>query len=128
MQFMIVENREVWWPVSVKRGVDGGKVETMTFSMKFKIFDVDDSRVILQDAQKLFVPNEGEEPKNSSDLAALIARMTTDWKDVTGPDNTPLPFNQDNLVKAMKMPNAFMSVLDAYRACASGDAGSRSGN
>lgn len=126
--FKIVAERKVWWPATLITPLDDGKTETQSFSVQFRLRDVDGNRTLVDEAnalQELTV--DGEQRPLSELYAEFVEKIAADWREVADGD-TSLPFTTSNLVLAMKVPGAFEAILQAYRGCVAGDNGSRRGN
>lgn len=126
--FKLVKERLVWWPVTVAIPADDGDVEEQSFSLKFRVRDVDGNRELLASAPAM-TPSDGGEKPLSESYAEFVEQLATDWKDVEAEkDGDKLAFNRSNLVQVMKVPGAFMAVLEAYRSCSLGEKATRAGN
>lgn len=126
--FKLVKERLVWWPVTVAIPADDGDVEEQSFSLKFRVRDVDGNRELLASAPAMTASDAGEKPLSES-YAEFVEQLATDWKDVEAEkDGDKLAFNRSNLVQVMKVPGAFMAVLEAYRSCSLGEKATRAGN
>lgn len=126
--FKLVKERLVWWPVTVAIPADDGEVEEQSFSLKFRVRDVDGNRELLASAPAMTASDAGEKPLSES-YAEFVEQLATDWKDVEAEkDGDKLAFNRSNLVQVMKVPGAFMAVLEAYRSCSLGEKATRAGN
>jgi len=124
--FKLVKERLVWWPVTVAIPADDGDVEEQSFSLKFRVRDVDGNRELLASAPAMTASDAGEKPLSET-YAEFVGQLATDWKDVED-EHAPLAFNHSNLVDVMKVPGAFMAVLEAYRSCSLGEKATRAGN
>lgn len=129
--FKVVSERKVWWPVKVAVPADGGNVDDQEFQLLFRVRDVDGNRELLASAPAIGPGDTGAKPLSES-YAEFVEQIATDWKDVeseerSGPDGA-LAFNRSNLVQVMKVPGAFMAVLEAYRSCSLGEKATRAGN
>lgn len=129
--FKLVKERLVWWPVTVAVPADDGNVEEQSFSLRFRVRDVDGNRELLASAPAIGPGDAGEKPLSES-YADFVLQLATDWKDVeseerSGPD-AMLPFCRPNLIEVMKVPGTFMAVLEAYRSCSLGEKATRTGN
>ncbi len=126
--FKVVKERLVWWPVSVAVPADNGEVDDQSFSLRFRVRDVDGNRDLLANAPAIGPADAGEKPLSES-YAEFVEQLATDWKDVESEDGGgTLTFNRSNLVQVMKVPGAFMAVLEAYRSCSLGEKATRTGN
>ena len=126
--FKLVKERLVWWPVTVAIPADDGEVEEQSFSLKFRVRDVDGNRELLASAPAMTASDAGEKPLSET-YAEFVEQLATDWKDVEAEkDGDKLAFNRSNLVQVMKVPGAFMAVLEAYRSCSLGEKATRAGN
>ncbi|WP_066279858.1 phage tail assembly chaperone [Blastomonas sp. CCH1-A6] len=126
--FKLVKERLVWWPVTVAIPADDGDVEEQSFSLKFRVRDVDGNRELLASAPAMTASDAGEKPLSET-YAEFVEQLATDWKDVEAEkDGDKLAFNRSNLVQVMKVPGAFMAVLEAYRSCSLGEKATRAGN
>lgn len=126
--FKLVKERLVWWPVTVAVPADDGNVEEQSFSLRFRVRDVDGNRDLLANAPAIG-RNDAGEKQLSETYADFVLQLATDWKDVALEDaHELLPFCRPNLIEAMKVPGAFMSVLEAYRSCSLGEKATRTGN
>lgn len=126
--FKLVKERLVWWPVTVAIPADDGDVEEQSFSLKFRVRDVDGNRELLATAPAMTASDAGEKPLSES-YADFVMQLATDWKDVAVEgEKELLPFCRTNLIEAMKVPGAFMAVLEAYRSCSLGEKATRAGN
>ena len=126
--FKLVKERLVWWPVTVATPADDGNVDEQTFSLKFRVRDVDGNRQLLASAPAMATGDAGEKPLSET-YADFVEQLATDWKDVAEEGaKDPLPFSRSNLVEVMKVPGAFMAVLEAYRGCSLGEKATRAGN
>lgn len=132
--FKLVKERLVWWPVNVAVPADDGNVEEQSFSLRFRVRDVDGNRELLASSPAIGPGDAGEKPLSES-YAEFVEQIATDWKDVEadhadigGMGGGTLSFNRSNLVQVMKVPGAFMAVLEAYRSCSLGEKATRSGN
>lgn len=124
--FKLVKERLVWWPVTVAVPADDGNVEEQNFSLRFRVRDVDGNRDLLATAPAIGRNDAGEKPLSES-YAEFVEQLATDWKDVED-EHAPLAFNHSNMVDVMKVPGAFMAVLEAYRSCSLGEKATRTGN
>lgn len=124
--FKLVKERQVWWPVTVAIPADDGNVDEQTFSLKFRVRDVDGNRELLASAPAM-ASGDAEEKPLSETYADFVGQLATDWKDVED-EHAPLAFNHSNLVDVMNVPGAFMAVLEAYRSCSLGEKATRAGN
>jgi hypothetical protein len=124
--FKVVKERLVWWPVTVAVPADDGNVDEQSFSLRFRVRDVDGNRDLLANAPAIGPGDSGERPLSES-YAEFVEQLATDWKEVED-EHAPLAFNHSNLVDVMKVPGAFMSVLEAYRSCSLGEKATRTGN
>ncbi len=126
--FKVVKERLVWWPVTVSVPADDGNVEQQSFTLRFRVRDVDGNRELLANAPAIGPGDAGEKPLSES-YAEFVEQLATDWKDVESEDGGgTLTFNRSNLIQVMKVPGAFMSVLEAYRSCSLGEKATRTGN
>lgn len=127
--FKLVKERLVWWPVTVAIPADDGDVEEQSFSLKFRVRDVDGNRELLSSAPAMAPGETADKPLLSESYADFVMQLATDWKDVAVEgEKEPLPFCRTNLIEAMKVPGAFMAVLEAYRSCSLGEKATRAGN
>lgn len=127
--FKLVKERLVWWPVRVTIPTDGGDVEEQSFSLKFRVRDVDGNRELLASAPAMAPSGTADKPQLSESYADFVLQLATDWKDVAEEGaKDQLPFSRANLIDAMKVPGAFMAVLEAYRSCSLGEKATRAGN
>lgn len=124
--FKVVKERLVWWPVTVAVPADDGNVEEQSFSLRFRVRDVDGNRDLLANAPAIGPNDAGEKPLSET-YAEFVEQLATDWKEVED-EHAPLAFNHNNLVDVMKVPGAFMAVLEAYRSCSLGEKATRTGN
>jgi hypothetical protein len=128
IMFKVVSERQVWWPVKVAVPMDGGDIEEQSFQMLFRVRDVDGNRELLASAPAIGGPEADAKPLSES-YAEFVERLATDWKDVeSGDGGGVLSFSRTNLVQVMKVPGAFLAVLEAYRGCSLGEKATRSGN
>lgn len=126
--FKVVSERKVWWPVKVAVPADGGNVEDQEFQLLFRVRDIDGNRELLASAPAIGSGNAVEKPLSES-YAEFVEQLATDWKDVESDQGSgTLTFNRSNLIQVMKVPGAFMAVLEAYRSCSLGEKATRSGN
>ena len=125
--FKFAKNREVLWPVEIQMPVDGGEVESVVVSVRFKLLDqtelsdrmregLEMMRIgdDVEEALKAVAPEELK--KRNADLAAHI----TGWgDDIVGDNDKPLPFTKKNLEAFIQVPYiraAFsQGLLDASR-------------
>lgn len=127
--FKLVKERLVWWPVTVATPADDGNVDEQTFSLKFRVRDVDGNRELLASAPTMAPSGTADKPQLSESYADFVLQLATDWKDVAEEGaKDQLPFSRANLIDAMKVPGAFMAVLEAYRSCSLGEKATRAGN
>jgi hypothetical protein len=131
--FKVVKERLVWWPVTVAVPADNGEVDEQGFSLRFRVRDVDGNRDLLANAPAIG-PNDAGEKALSESYAEFVEQLATDWKDVEsdhddiGGGRGTLTYNRSNLIEVMKVPGAFMAVLEAYRSCSLGEKATRTGN
>ncbi len=127
--FVIVDERKIWWPVSVPVPQDNGKVVTEKFRMQFRLRDVDGIQALVSEGYAVArVDDDGDEKKQSEIAAEFVEKLACDWKDVEMPDKTALAFIPENVRTVMRMPGVFDAILEAYRACARGEKATRAGN
>ena len=126
--FKVVKERLVWWPVTVAVPADDGNVEEQSFKMRFRVRDVDGNRELLASTPAIG-PDDADEKPLSESYAEFVEQLATDWKDVEDEERGgQLGFNRQHLIMVMKVPGAFMSVLEAYRSCSLGEKATRTGN
>jgi hypothetical protein len=126
--FKLVKERLVWWPVTVAVPADDGNVEEQSFSLRFRVRDVDGNRDLLASTPAIG-PGDAGGQQLSESYADFVLQLATDWKDVAPEDSDePLPFCRPNLIEVMKVQGTFMAVLEAYRSCSLGEKATRTGN
>ena len=127
--FIIVEERKIWWPVSVPVPQDNGKITYDKFRMQFRLRDVDGNRDLINEGFDVTQVNENGDEKKQSELSAeFIEKLACDWKDVELPNKEALEYTSDNLRLVMRMPGVFDAIMAAYVACARGEKATRAGN
>lgn len=132
MTYKIVKSPRAWWPVTFPGVTEDGEVVENKFEMRFKLLD-EDEQAEIETELRLIADREDAADKKPSELSApIIMRIAEDWRGVVTDDGTEagasLPFNQENVATLMKVPNVFLGVARAYRACRAGQAETRRGN
>jgi len=98
------KDKTINWPVKVEIPADGGKINKFEFTGTFKLLD-DDEREALAAEAKLSEPDAADdEPTGAWKERAVdnILKTMTDWKQVVDEAKTPIAFNRDNLLTAVR--------------------------
>ncbi len=101
------KDKTLSWPVTVSIAADGGRTVEHTFTGVFKVLDE-------EEREELFPDAADKEPTSSSLEAAVddILKVMTDWKQVVDETKTPIDFNRDTLLAAVRSAHGY-SVLQA---------------
>lgn len=132
MAFTIVRQIKAWWPISFAGVTEAGDVVTNSFRMRFLVLDEDAHQELERDVLKM-VDQAGDGAVLSALAADVVERIAEDWEGVTiegdnGEAPQSLPFNRDNILTLVRVPNAFMGIVAGYRACRAGQPETRRGN
>lgn len=132
MSFKIVQNPKAWWPVLFNGVSEDGAIVENSFEMRFRILDQDEHFVIEREMSGLNDTVDLDNFVPSAVSAELVLKLAEDWRGVAMEDGsdagTSMPFTPDNVALLMKVPNAFVSTLAAYRACRDAAPKARQGN
>lgn len=129
MAFKIVKNPKAWWPVIVPGVTEDGKAVRNEFKMRFRLLDNDEHTDALTAVRPA---GELDEQAATQVTADFIMKLAEDWKGVemNGEDDSTisLPFNRENLLTLIRLPNVADSIYRAYTACRAGEPELRRGN
>ena len=108
--FVLKEDRRFEWTVKVEVPQAGGKFLTQLFTGVFVPIDADRQDEIMR------------APISQQD-AMIAAEALQGWgEDVTGEDARPLPFDEENKARLLKIPYVRTGVVRAYFDAMSGKA------
>lgn len=110
--------REFWWPVTVKKPVDGG-YKSHQFQIRFKMLPqrrIDDLLEGLGAPAEEEDDGEADAPQDRIDNA-LLHEVIKGWKDIyvmKGDERAEAPFDGDTLDRFLDIPYWRSAVVQAY--------------
>jgi len=109
------KDKTINWPVKVEIAADGGKINKFEFTGTFRLLDDDEKEALAADA-KIVEPsdNDESEPAGAWKERAVdnILKTMTGWKQVVDESKSPIDFNRDTLLAAVRTPHG-ISILRA---------------
>lgn len=107
------KDKTINWPVKVEIAADGGKIAKHEFTGVFKLLDDDDRDAQLA-ALKAGEPESADEPDSAWKERSVdgILMSMVDWKQVCDENKSPIEFNRDSLLAAVRSVHG-LSILRA---------------
>lgn len=106
--FVMQKENVVWWPATINVPADNGKTIPHEVSFQLKIIPTDKFRNLMV---------QGD--------VKLLSEVVLGWRDVMQPDNTPLPFNDENKTAFFNVSFIAQAIVDSYNEAASGSAATK---
>lgn len=127
--FRIVPERTAWWPVTFPGVTEDGKVVENRIELRFRILDEDEVIEFFEAIAKVNADAAADRAKAAAaSLLPVLRTVVLDWRGVGAANDEPLPFNDENFLKLLKVPNVSVAIGRAYGACRSAVPELREGN
>jgi hypothetical protein len=114
------KNKTITWPVTVEVAADGGKIAKHTFTGTFKVLDDEERKALFPEAADTPTLDADDIDDDTPATATAvdwkeesvdtILKIMTDWKQVCDESKTPIEFNRDTLLTAVRSQHG-VSIL-----------------